>query len=143
MSESRGLYHNDSAVVAFYLAILQSIAGEPAYCEEIHHCDRCNKKDIRHHATGAGREQHMLDRFGYGFKEQTKIRGAFFHDGEFVNISDALFEIHDKIHFEGLRTEANLAQSDSLWEVHESTQRLGTTVRKNLAELFLERYAIR
>jgi len=69
IKESRELYHNESAVVALYMAILQSIAGDPPPCEETHHCDRYNRDLPKHHKIS--REQHMVDRFGYVFAEQT------------------------------------------------------------------------
>jgi hypothetical protein len=137
IKESREIYHNESAVIAFYIGILQSIAGDPPNCPEKTKCSQCGRT-YSHHSIS--REQHMLNRFGYGFAEQTGIRGAFFHDGKFVDYTDAMFEVHDKIYLEGERTEETIRQSHELHELKEQIRKLGITVRKNLCELFLDQY---
>jgi len=137
IKESRELYHNESAVIAFFMAILQSIAGDPPNCKEVSKCDRCGRKSTHHSIS---REAHMLNRFGHGFAEQIKIRGAFFHDGEFVDYTDAMFEVHDKIYLDGERTEETIGRSNELHELKEQIRKLGITVRKNLCEVFLELY---
>jgi hypothetical protein len=139
IEEHREIYHNDMAVIAFYIAILHSIAGDPPSCGGKIKCVKCGKGiNLPHYAIT--REQHMMNTFGYGFTKQTKIRNTFFHDGEFIDYSDALFEIHNRLYIYGDRSEEALTQEKEIFELKEEVDKLGNTARRWLAEKFIERY---
>ncbi|MGA7677311.1 MAG: hypothetical protein WCA51_02925 [Dehalococcoidia bacterium] len=139
IEEHQEIYHNDMAVIAFYVAILHSIAGDPPSCGGKAKCIECGKTISSPHYTTT-REQHLIDTLGYGFAEQTKIRNAFFHGGEFIDYSDAMFEIHDRLYIHGDRSEEALMEEKEIFELKEEVGKLGNTVRKWLIEKFIERY---
>jgi len=141
IKEHREIYHNENAVIAFYMAILLSIAGKPATCknrpvEPL--CDACHRQLQAHYETSI--EEHLIKTFGYGFKEQTDIRHIFFHDGEFVDYSDALFEIYDRIYRQGDRTDELLLEEKEKYSSKKEIEKLGNTARKWLLEKFIARY---
>jgi hypothetical protein len=139
IKEHREIYHNDMAVIAFYIAILHSIAGDPPSCGGRVKCIKCGKTvNLSHYITT--REQHMLDTLGYGFATQTKIRNDFFHGGEFVDYSDAMFEIHDRLYIHGDRSEETLTEEKEIFELKDEVDKLGNTARKWLVEKFMEKY---
>jgi hypothetical protein len=139
IKEHREIYHNDMAVIAFYIAILHSIAGDPPSCEGEVKCIKCGKAiNLSHYTTT--REQHLIDTLGYGFAKQTKIRNDFFHGGEFIDYSDAMFEIHDRLYIHGDKSEEALTEEKEIFELKEEVDKLGNTARKWLAELFITRY---
>jgi len=139
IEEHREIYHNDMAVIAFYIAILHSIAGDPPSCGGKAKCIECGKAINCPHYT-ITREQHLMDTLGYGFTGQTKIRNAFFHGGEFIDYSDAMFEIHDRLYIHGDRSEEALMEEKEIFELKEEVDKLGNTARKWLAERFISRY---
>jgi hypothetical protein len=139
IKEHREIYHNDMAVIAFYIAILHSIAGDPPSCGGKVKCIKCGKAiNLSHYTTT--REQHLIDTLGYGFAKQTKIRNDFFHGGDFIDYSDAMFEIHDRLYIHGDESEEALTEEKEIFELKEEVDKLGNTARKWLAELFIARY---
>jgi len=147
-------YSNDHMTVAFYIAILESVVGEPDQCTNKSDCSTCKRKEIWHYKESL--EGRFEKEFGDSFKNLKKIRNKVFHGSAFLDISDPLYEIYyerlirRKMLEKGLndaekkllykQEKKSLEDEKKLAEYEHETEKLRLTVRRSLVERFLQEY---
>jgi len=135
------MYRNDYLSAAFYIAMLESIAGQPKACSNKIKCPQC-RQEIGHSVTSL--EKHFMKTYGKWFKELRGIRHKFFHEVAHFDFADALNDIYDASR--GRKPEKEpLSRDDQKREleyfrIKDDTDKLGKIVRKRLVELFLKHY---
>lgn len=131
--ESREVYRNDNCSVAMYISILESLAGRPEYCAEKPKCKKCGK--ILPHVSESI-DKHLVEIYGEGFKSLRKIRNKFFHESEYLDIVDVLYEGYDK---RGENTEKFKNIAEKIADFDEEIEWLDKITRKSLIEAFMNR----
>ncbi|MDD5510363.1 MAG: hypothetical protein PHI12_06120 [Dehalococcoidales bacterium] len=137
IAEFRELYRNDHGTIAFLMAILEALAGAPPVCKSVAKCDECGRK-IPH---GTSIENHLLNKYGASFMHLRKIRHKFFHQGDYFNIADVLFDIYDRRRIGGKSLEAGLRTEEKIIsDLTDEIELLQKVVRRSLLEAFLAEY---
>jgi len=136
------IYRNDYLTAAFYIAVLESIAGQPEACSNKIECPVCKEK-IDHRVTSL--EKHFINTYGKWFKDLREIRHKFFHEVAHFDFVEALNGIYDKrrpglkLHRQPL-SEDDMRKEKQYFQINDDTEKLGKIVRKRLIELFLKHY---
>jgi len=144
------LYHNDDLSATFYLALLESIVGEPPKCDQEFTCIPCNKK-LQPHYKIQWREHITLklnnietgwgDRYANSIISLRDNRNRFAHGASYKDVSQEMWKIYDKKHYFGKELEeVDMVKEKELSALKDNVEILERTVRKGLVELFLTRY---
>lgn len=127
--EFHEVYRNENCTIAFYISILEALAGKPASCSSRITCDICHRKLPPHHKKSI--EQHLIRKYGNWFKRLRKIRHKFFHESDYFDITDALYELEDN---------RNNREEKLLFDFQDEIEKLEKIARKSLIEAFVEQY---
>jgi|GEM_PF-3535439 len=135
------VYRNDYMDIAFYIAILESIIGEPLWCtNDDLKCEFCGKT-VPHRVKSL--ENHFMEKYGSWFKNPRRVRHKFFHGVAQSDFIGGLLRVYDDYDYDSGRyilTEKDVEEEKSLHAALEETEKLQQIVRKHLLELFLSRY---
>lgn len=85
------VYRNYNCSIAFYISILEALAGEPPKCNAVTACPECKRPLPPHHKRSM--EQWLVDTYGPWFKNLRGIRQKFFHKSDYFDIGDVIYEI--------------------------------------------------
>jgi hypothetical protein len=123
------VYRNYNCSVAFYVSILEALAGEPPKCNAIATCPGCGRALPPHHKESI--EQRLVNTYGPWFKQLRKIRQKFFHGSDYFDIGDLIYEIQRS------REEGKWQNVETFGDELELLEKI---TRKSLIEAFLARY---
>ena len=142
------LYRNDALSVAFYIAILESIIGEPAMCDGEVKCSKCGKLPFRHH--GPTWRKHFIEKLnefesGWGDKYadtivalRNEMRHKFTHTARYDDVPQQLWNIYDHRYYRGKTpTENDIKEERRLFDRDKNVSILERTIRKGLFTRFL------
>jgi len=132
------VYRNDYASVAFYMAILEPIAGRPSKCSEQFECSKCKRRLPPHDVVSL--EEHFIGRFGGEFSGLRQMRHKFSHSADWLKIAEGLFEVWDQRLIAGEIKEEDLKREEELHDLSDEIERLAIMTRKILVEMFLDHY---
>lgn len=149
------LYRNDDMLTAFYITILEGIAGRPAECAGKIHCLDCDR-EIKHDVESL--ESYLIKKFGEGFKKLRIIRNKFSHAGHYLNVLDQLYPIYDRLDQRKERLKEDLTDEQLFalskdekldikdvekWDKYEKEiEKLRIIARRTLVEEFLKLYRV-
>jgi len=145
------LYKNEDLSATFFIAILESVFGEPDKCDGELKCTKCGKI-VSGHNNMTWREYLNIKlndlESGWGDVYVDAIidiregRHRFAHTASYMDILQELWNIHDKEYYYGERlSESDLKKEESLFTDRDKLDILERTVRKGLARKLLEKYA--
>jgi hypothetical protein len=129
IKEFHEVYRNWNLSIALNISILEGLAGEPTKCNALEVCPKCGRPIPPHHTESI--EEWLIDIYGDWFKKLRRIRQKFFHQSDYFDISDALYEIKDK---------ADEGEEQRLQDYQDEVELLEKITRKSLIKAFLKRY---
>jgi len=146
----RLLYANEDVSATFYIAILESILGEPDICCKKFSCEVCGRKLQDHHRQTW--RDHLTEKLnllesGWGDRYMDAImklrdrRHKFSHEATYFDMMQQLWNIYDKKYYYG-RTfaQSDLEKEERLHLRSESLEILERTVRRCLVQSFIGQY---
>jgi hypothetical protein len=123
------VYRNYNFSVAFYVSILETLAGEPPKCNAMTICPECGRPLPPHHKESI--EQWLMDSYGSWFKRLRKIRQKLFHESDYFDIGDVIYEIRH-------------SQDEGRWpgisRFEDEVELLEKIARKSLIKAFMSHY---
>jgi hypothetical protein len=129
IKEFTEVYRNYNCSIAFYISILEALAGEPPKCNAVTACPECKRPLPPHHKKSI--EQWLMDTYGPWFKKLRGIRQKFFHESDYFDIGDVIYEIeHSK----------DESREQAISEFEDEVELLEKITRKSLIEAFLAHY---
>ena len=132
IKECSEVYRNYSCCIAFYILILEALAGEPSRCNAITTCPKCGRALPPHYKES--NEQRLTDLYGHWFKRLRRIRQKFFHESDHFDIGDLVYEIHR-------------SEDESRWpevsRFEDEVELLEKIARKTLIRAFMGHYSNR
>ena len=123
------VYRNWNCSIALNISILEALAGEPTKCSAVTTCPECSRRLPPHHVESV--EQRLIDIYGPWFKKLRKIRQRFFHESDYFDVSDVLYQI------ENTRDDD---QEQEISEFQDEVELLEKITRKSLIKAFLDHY---
>lgn len=130
------VYRNDHCSVALYISILESLAGRPENCTEQPKCSECGKTLSHVHGSI---DKHLVEIYGKGFKSLRKIRHKFFHESDYRDIVDMLYEGYDE---KGENPDKYKEAIDEASDFEDEIEWLEKITRKSLLEAFMNRCGV-
>ena len=127
--EFHEVYRNWNCSIALNISILEALAGEPHKCNAVTICPKCTRPLPPHHMESI--EQRLINTYGYWFKKLRKIRQRFFHESDYFDISDALYEIENIKDYN---------REQKISEFQDEVELLEKITRKSLIKAFLDHY---
>lgn len=137
LREFSEVYHNDYCVTAFYIAILEALAGRPPRCINKPTCDCC--KQVLEHDNPT-LESYFLEKYGESFGTLRKIRHKFFHGVEYYSLVDAMYDFYYINENKPELSEEEALTEDKLWHYRNEVDRLQKVVRLNLLKSLMNHY---
>jgi len=143
------LYKNENMSAMFHVAILESIVGEPSFCETNLNCPKCLRKINRHYTESW--QQHLTDELntlevGWGntyidpIMRSRSRRHLFAHGAAYSDLTQELRKIYDKPTYYGKSiTEEDLKKENEVVNEENDLNILERTVRKLLTTRFFNR----
>lgn len=145
----RLLYCNLDLTVAIYIAILESIIGEPPKCDEKFKCSKCGKPVPDHYSvTWKEYLTRKLKEFGHGWEQCAETivnlrsrRHLFSHKAHYLDALQELWRIRDQRDMQGkVFSAVDVEQEEKLHHLMDKVDVLKRGVRKALGESFLGQY---